>query len=253
MIKHRYGKLPARPDAVKFRFGAFFNSTKLPTPPLRFGHYNLPIAWGDLGNDKHSDCVFAGAAHETMVWCNEAGTQTNFSDDNALSDYSAVTGFDPSNPMTDQGADMSDAASYRRKTGIVDATGKRHKVDSYVALRPGDIDQLMLATYLTGACGVGIRVPDSAEPQFNDAQPWSVVQGSSVSGGHYIPIIGRNRLGNLLCVTWGRLHAMTPQFYSEFCDEAICYISIDALNAKGVTAEGFNADQLRQDIAALAA
>ena len=34
------------------------------------------------------------------------------------------------------------AASYRRKTGIMDASGRRHTVDSYVALRPQDLTLL---------------------------------------------------------------------------------------------------------------
>jgi len=250
---HKYGKLPAREGAVSFKYGAFFNAPELPIPPLRFGHYNLPIAWQEFGNDRHSDCVFAGAAHEHLVWCNEAGVSAQFTDVGVLSDYSAVTGYKPNDPSTDQGADMQVAASYRRSTGIIDAYGKRHKVDAYTALTAGDVDQLMQATYLTGACGVGIRVPSSADKQFDAQVPWDVVDGDDIVGGHYIPVIGRNRLGNILCVTWGRLHAMTPAFYKTFCDEAICYISFDALNEKGLTPEGFDATQLQQDLAALAA
>jgi hypothetical protein len=248
-----YGKLPARPDAVRFKFGAIFNAAALPAPPSRFGHYNLPIAWQEFANDQYSDCVFAGAAHEHMVWLNECGKAVSFTDQAVLSDYTAVTGFDPAKPATDQGTDMSAAASYRRKTGIADASGARHKVDSYVALRPGDFDQLMLATYLTGACGVGIRVPATADAQFDAQSPWDAAADSEIVGGHYIPCIGRNSAGNLLCVTWGRLHAMTPKFYETFCDEAICYIDLEAMGAKGLTPEGYNATQLQQDLAALTA
>ena len=249
----KYGKLPAREGAVSFKFGMFFNAQALPTPPLRFGHYNLPIAWGDLANNAHSCCVFSGAGHEHMVWCNEAGVSTIFTDQDVLSDYAAVTGYDPNDPSTDQGTDMQAAASYRLKTGIVDANGHRHKINAYTALNPGDVDQLMQATYITGACGVGIRVPKSADDQFDDQQPWDVGGDDTIVGGHYIPVIGRNKLGNILCVTWGRLHAMTPKFYETFCDEAVCYISFEALNAKGLTPEGFNATQLQQDLAAIAA
>jgi hypothetical protein len=28
--------------------------------------------WGMLGNDHYGDCVWAGAAHETMLWNKEA-------------------------------------------------------------------------------------------------------------------------------------------------------------------------------------
>ena len=249
----KYGKLPARLGAVSLKFGAFFNAGSLPTPPQHFGHYNIPIEWQEFGNDQYSDCVFAGAAHETMIWLNECGESVAFSEGSVLSDYSIVTGFDPSKPATDQGTDMSDAASYRQKTGVADASGRRHKVDSYVALQAGDVDQLMLATYLTGACGIGIRVPASADNQFDAQVPWDVVEGDSIVGGHYIPVIGRNKSGNILVVTWGRLHAMTPRFYEAYCDEALAYLSLEALGAKGLSPEGYNAVQLQQDIAAIAA
>src|SRR5207342_1380181 len=131
-----------------------------------------------------------------------------------LSDYSAAAGFDPSDPInTDNGTDMQEAASYRRKTGVVDADGNRHLIDAYAAIEPGDVDTLMLSTYLFGAAGVGIRFPISAMQQFDAGQPWDVVTGSRIDGGHYIPVVGRNSAGHLLCVTWGRLHAMTVQFF----------------------------------------
>ena len=107
-----------------------------------------------FANDRYGDCVWAGAAHETMLWT-EAMQTAAFNDKNVLSDYSAVTGFDPASPKaTDNGTDMQEAASYRRKTGVLDAKGKRHKVLAYLALRPGDIDQLALAMYLFSAVGI---------------------------------------------------------------------------------------------------
>ena len=178
-MNYKLGKLPARPDAVGFKFGMFFNADKLPTPPAKFGHYGLGegLAWGMLANDQYSNCVFAGAAHETMVWTHRAGTgqPVAFNDASVLADYAVVTGFDPTKPNTDQGTDMVDAADYRRKTGVIDAAGTRHTIDAYTALRPGDADQLALATYLMGATAVGIRFPDSAEKQFDTMQPWDYV------------------------------------------------------------------------------
>lgn len=250
---NKLGKLPARPEAIRLKFGIFFNAEQLPVPPAAFGHYAIKIDWGVQGNDQYADCVFAGAAHETMVFCNENQNSVNFEEQNVLSDYAAVTGFSQADPSTDQGTDMQAAASYRRTTGIIDSQGKRHKVDSYVALPAGNVSQLMLATYLTGATGIGIRMPNSAEKQFDAQVPWSVVPGDTIVGGHYIPCLGKNKSGNILCVTWGRLHAMTPEFYKTYCDEAVCYISLEALNAKGLTPEGFNAAQLQKDLAAIAA
>jgi hypothetical protein len=69
----KLGKKPARPGAVKFKFANFLVKPKLPTPPKVFGHEGLIGAnWEVRGNDHYGDCVWAGAAHETMLWNKEA-------------------------------------------------------------------------------------------------------------------------------------------------------------------------------------
>jgi len=245
------GKKPARPDAVKLKFGAFFDAAQLPVPPKMFGHVRGGTDWGMLANDSCSDCVFAGAAHETMVWVSEGGqASVSFTDADVVDDYSAVTGYKPSDPLTDTGTDMQQAAEYRRKTGVVDSAGKRHTIDAYVALSAGKADDLALATYLSGASGVGLVLPDSALDQFDAQKPWTVVPGAKRVGGHYCPCVGRNSVGNFLVVTWGRLHAMTPAFYSTYCDEAMAYISLEAMTNK-TTPEGFDAPMLARSLARL--
>jgi len=251
MQNYKLGKKRARPGAVAFKFGMFFDRTKLPTPPAVFGHESIRRPWGMLANDQYGCCVWAGAAHETMMWANLAKKQPTFRAQDVLADYSAVTGFDPKRPDSDQGTDMTEAASYRRKTGIVDSDGARHVIDAYAALRPGHADDLALSTYLMGASGVGLLMPSTAEKQFDDRKPWSVVKGASVEGGHYVPCVGRNSNGDFLIVTWGRIHAMTREFYETYCDEAIAYVSIEGMNDKNLSPEGFNVEALRHDLALL--
>jgi hypothetical protein len=253
-MKYKLGKTPARPNAVGLKFGMFFNAEKLPTPPAKFGHYGmgLGMSWGMLANDKFSNCVWAGGAHEHMVWTHRSGSgqPVAFRDQDVLADYAAATGFDPAKPNTDQGTDMVEGADYRRTVGIIDASGVRHKIDSYMALRAGDADQLALATYLMGATAIGLRFPESAEKQFDNSEPWDYVLGSPLQGGHYVPCVGRNSDGNFLVVTWGRLQAMTPAFLKNYCDEALAYISLDPLK-NDLSPEGFNLDQLRRDLTAI--
>lgn len=110
-----------------------------------------------------------------------------FTDANVLADYAAVTGFDPAKPDTDQGADMQEAAAYRRKTGIVDAQGDRHKIAAYLALEPGNLQHLFLASYLFGAVGIGLQLPASALLQTEQGLAWDVVADTTIAGGHYVP------------------------------------------------------------------
>jgi len=238
------GKLPAREDSIRLKFSSIFRASKLPKPPPVFGHYQTVSSWGMFSNDKVGDCVWAGAAHEHKLW-NLASRRGSvpFTDASVISDYSAVTGY-RGTPDTDQGTDMQEAASYRRKTGVVDAHGVRHQILAYMSLTPGDFDQLMLATWLFGAVGVGINFPDSAESQFDSHQPWTPVPSSHVSGGHYIPIVGRNSRGMAILVTWGRVHAMSREFYQLYNDETVAYFSPEYVNANNLSPEGFDAEAL---------
>ncbi len=247
--QYKLGKTPARPGAVKMKLSTYLAKPQLPVPPANFGHYDIIPNYGMLGNDNYGDCVWAGAGHETMMWCEEVGSPVSFTDKGVLSDYSKVTGFKPNDPSTDNGTDMQLAASYRRKTGVVDAAGKRHKVVAYLALVKGNLDQQMSAAYLFGAVGIGIKFPKSAMDQFNAGKPWDVVAGAKLDGGHYIPLVGRAN-GNLLVITWGKIQEMTPAFFKKYNDESIVYLTKEDLKAN-VTPEGFNISQLQTDLAAL--
>lgn len=245
----RLGKRPARKGAIGLAFKNYFDASEFPTPPLVFGKTGLIHDWQMFANDRVQNCVFAGAAHETMLWVAEAGgVPVSFSDGAVTSDYSAVTGYNARDPDTDQGTDMQQAAAYRQKVGILDARGKRHKVDSYVAIEPGEVEQLALATYLLGAVGVGIQFPDSAWDQFDHAEPWDVQPRSRIGGGHYIPCVGRNSQGNFLIVSWGRLQAVTPGFIERYMDEGVAYLSFEMLKDGKLSSRGFDAVTLKADL-----
>jgi hypothetical protein len=247
----RLGKRPAR-DAISFRFGTYFDASRLPTPPALIGRPQLVAAWGMLGNDQVGNCCWAGAAHETMLWCAEAKSAVTFTDQSVIGDYSAATGYTPSDPNSDAGTDVQQAASYRQKTGIADASGTRHRIDAYVALLPGNVEQLALAAYLFGAAGIGIQLPTSAMDQFEAGQPWSVVAGATVEGGHYVPVVGRNSRGNFMVVTWGRLQAVTPGFLAAYMDEGVGYLSLERLRGS-VSPQGFDEATLQADLGLLRA
>lgn len=246
-MKYKLGKTAARP-AMGLRFADVFNAESLPTTPASFGHQSL-VADGMfhmLGNDSVGDCTIAGAAHEHMLWTLEGGIpRARFTTKDVLSDYSAVTGYNGT-ASSDTGADMQVVAAYRQKTGIVDATGARHKIDAFASLRVGDLTQLAQAVYLFGAAGMGFQLPASAEYQFDHSQPWAVIPGDKIEGGHYVPCVGRNATGNFLFISWGRLQAATPEWVTTYMDEGLAYFSREILNAKGVSPESYDATALQK-------
>lgn len=250
------GKKPANPVRPKLKLAKYLNLSVLPSPPRRFGHEELVSQpWMMLGNDSVGNCVEAGAAHETMVWNAEAGRQVTFSAATVISDYSRATGYDPHRPWTDVGTDMTAYAKYRRNLGVLDVSGNRHKIGAYADLQPGNIEELLTAMYLFGAVGVGIQFPQSAMDQFNAGEPWLVVPGSPIIGGHYIPAVRRLRHESwwrTRILTWGAWVHASDAFIETYCDEAIAYISLESLT-DGKSIEGFDKEHLLADLAAFTA
>ncbi len=242
----KLGKLPVKHDPRTLQFESYLK-TSLPTPPAAFGHDALVKSYGMLANDQYGCCVWAAAAHETMLWTAECGKATAFNSAAVLSDYQAVTGFDPATGQNDNGTNMLDALNYRRKVGIADAHGVRHKIGAFVQLKTGDFAQLEQACYLFGAVEIGIKFPSSAMHQFNTGQPWDVVKGTRVEGGHDIPVVAKN--GNYHIITWGKIQQMTPAFYKKYADECYAILSEERLT-NGKSLEGFDLAALQADLAA---
>lgn len=251
----KFGKLPARPGAITFKFGTYLDKSKLPPVPATFGHEVITQTWGVLNNDQCGDCVIAGACHETMLWLAAAGRDAvPFDDMTAIKNYREAQAdqgyniYNPADPLSDTGLDMEKAAAWRRTVGIVDASGTRHTIKAYANI--DNVQDLATAAYFFGAAGLGIKVTDTCMDQFQNGEPWDGSDGKVV-GGHYIPVVGRNSRGNLIVITWGRLQAITPAGIEKMMDEAIAYLSPEYLTAKGVSPEAFNETQLDADLAAL--
>lgn len=248
----KYGKLPVRHDARTLAFERY--TSRLPNPPRsvspldRFQHFG----WGTLGNDQYGDCVWAGAAHETMLWTTEAGKLARFDDVHVLADYAKVTGFDPRTGANDNGTVVLDALNYRRKVGVHDASGTAHKIGAYAKVDASNTVHLKAAVWLFDAVGIGFEVPDYAEDQFALGQIWHIGgqdPNAPIVGGHYVPVVGYDS-GGLWLVTWGELHRMTWQFFRKYTDEAYALLSPDMLRA-GKSPDGFDLATLNADLAAL--
>jgi hypothetical protein len=254
-LHYKLGKTEARPEAVALRFSSYFNKSALPVPPTQFGRPYLLRNPGMLGNDEAGDCVDAALDHASMQLCADAGLPVpNFSRDTAFSDYTAMTGFDPNAPVdsngdnpTDVGTDLSTAAAYWRKTGMIDADGKRHTVQMYTALRPGDQSQLALSTWLFGVTPIGLRLTDDAEAMFEAKQAWDVRPGQKIEGGHCVPVIARDAGANWWCFTWGRLQLITPAYIDTYMDEGLAILSLERLNKLGLSPQGFDQAALADD------
>lgn len=254
---YRLGLKPPTPGAIKLRLATYCDFTKLPTPPAAFGHYGLVSTWGMLENDQYGCCAISGAIHQEMLWTAEGGNPAPFDNAVTLANYSAIAGFslnnpqgqpyDPNNNPTDTGTAMSDLADHWMANGIVDSSGKYHKVAAVVDLNPGDLRELWTATWLFQSVGIGWNLPAVAITQTQANQPWDVVaDDGGIQGGHYTPCVGCTNPNGLI-VTWGALQAFTPAFYQKYSDQGICALSEDMM-VKAKSIDGFDDILLRSDL-----
>lgn len=254
------GKNQFVPSSHDFTMSAVFDGQTLPQAPSRFGHGSMFKDWLMLGNGPDNtvrpgfggagNCVFAGGCHETMETARLGGHLIHFTGANAIADYSAVTGYVVGDPSTDNGTYVRDALSYRRKVGLVDAKGARHKIGAYVLINTKDWDQLMQAIYIFGAVGIGFEFPQSAWDQYDHGMPWDVVPGSPIEGGHYVPVMGRSSVGVGGAVTWARRQPITRAFSETYTDEAWGIVYPEELRA-GKNERGFDLTTLNSMLAQL--
>jgi hypothetical protein len=247
----KLGKHPASHTA-KLQLRDYLKPHLLPEVPQDFGHELLVgTDWGVFGNAQWGDCAIAGPYHSLQLWNAEGANTINICDQTVLESYSLVTGFDQSagpsgSNQTDNGTNMTVMADYWQKIGFKDDDGNVHKIDGYVALEPGNIEQLWAAAYLFDGLGIGIRFPEEWMTAFNRSAEWDAVTSPHIEGGHYVTGVAR-RGGNLVVVTWGGLQQMTPAGYEQFNDEAFIYVDTDKL-IQGKDINGLDLKSLREDM-----
>ena len=203
-----------------------------------------------MDNDQIGDCTCAAAGHLIMEWtANAAKNMFTPSDQQIVSAYSAITGYNPVTGANDNGAVEIDVLNYWRQTGIAG-----HKIGAYVALEPANHTHVMDSVYIFEGCYIGLQLPISAQAQVQNNQPWSVPPGGTTGdgkpgswGGHAVPVVAYDVRG-ITCVTWGALQPMTWSFWEAYCEEAYAVVSADYLTRKKTTPQGFNLQQLQADL-----
>lgn len=208
--------------------------------------------WQMALNDSLGDCTIAGACHMFAAMAVYAGSpEPLFSDEEITTAYSAVSGYVPGDPGTDNGADMQTVLEYLRATGLTDETGKTHKVAGYAAFG-NCADEILLAQVLEvfGSVYVGVNLPESAQSEFSDGEPWDWQPSSPIEGGHCIALQRRTvgGIGVLGYVTWGSTTKATRGFQRHYAEEAWAVVGADWLEANGDSISGLDLGQLLSDL-----
>ncbi len=256
----KLGKKAATSSPKDLLFKTYLRTAQLPAHPKQFGHESLLDGHRQmLGNGPDDsvapgfqgagDCVFAAICNAIFLLNASAGVTVKFTGKEAIAAYSEVTGYVIGKDSTDQGTDMRVALAWLRKTGIADATGKRHKIGAFLAIKPDTLGHLEEAAYLGLLVLLGIHFPSSAMSQFDANKPWTVVKGATDEGGHCILFDALRATPK--AETWARDQAASTGFFTKYVDEAWVIISEEAL-VSGKTIDGLDMAALLADLTALA-
>ncbi len=225
----RGGKLPAQPARPQLRMSAVLaDLVGLQAPPASCDWQSDGIEWPMYGNDSIGDCTCAEVGHQVnQLTFYGSGTEFQPAQDQVVGMYSAVTGYDPKKPATDRGAYIQDALGYWRKSGLAG-----HKIVAYASLDVSNLTEVRQAIALFGSVNVGLNFPDSAMDQFNAGEPWDVVKGARIEGGHCV-MAGAYGGGRIGIVTWGAEAEMTEAFWKKYVDEAWVVLDEDGVSRAG--------------------
>jgi hypothetical protein len=240
----KFGKKPARRTLKTLALSNYMKASAVAFPPAMA--WERPIDYGMLANDSVGDCTIAGMYHQRMNWAAvaSAGSPLIVTDQEALSDYSAITGYVPGDQSTDNGAELAQVISWYKEKQVLDGSA---------TIDLGNIDQVKAAMYNFGGLYVGIIVPQSMVDQLNSGQDptWAFVANDKASGeGHCIYLCGYGRSGFAL-VSWGKIYRASWDFFSAWVDEADALVSKAWIKASGVSPSGLDLNGLLQDAAAV--
>jgi len=242
---------PARPH---LKLSKYLKAAALPAAPATCDYTAKAAALRQMYmNDQLGDCVIAGGYHVVGQETGNAGDSFVATNDQVVADYSAIAGYVPGNPSTDNGTNLTTAMDYWTKTGFADGT----KLIAYLAVDASNKEEVMQAMYLFENLFFGIELPDAWISPFPSADgfTWDV-STPDPNNGHCVMGVGYDANG-VKIDTWALFGTITWAAVAELCvanggGELWVMLTPDQL-AKGaiVTPNGVAWDDLIADFNAM--
>lgn len=240
------GKLSPKRRAGIPALGDFLDrAATWPPVPAQGWEFAVPASsLNILGNDQWGDCAEAGALHLIQAQSYNVGRAVIPTTQDALSLYSAVTGFDPNagpagNNPTDNGTALTDLLTYWQNTGV-SVGGTAHKIVGYASLDISSWAQMRWAAYTFGGLYLGINCPEECEENTSN---WNFGPGLPIAGGHCIILAGQGSAGGKVG-SWGMWIPSSVGFLASYCDEGYITVTEDWLNAQGESPTGLDLNGL---------
>jgi hypothetical protein len=195
-----------------------------------------------MANDVLSDCTCAAFYHAIQLWSSLTSTEDTEPDSNVIALYSAVTGYNPADPSTDNGANMQDVLTYLYNTGAPVGIGLRNKIQAFVEIDPTNIQDLQRTIYDSGVAYIGVNLPTSA---MSGNSIWDIGGDQTIEGGHCISLVGYDTNAHTFkLISWGQFYTATEAFINKFCEEAYGIVDASWIAGNGDTPLGMTIDEL---------
>ena len=241
-----------------------YTLASLPAPPPVGDYFTTPVV-GVLsqmyGNDTLGDCVIAEMLHTAGVLTGNANGSPGaavFTLGQAISLYSAITGYIPGDPSTDNGTVITDALAYWQQTGLLAGAPVPHKIAGSLSVDVANQEEVKTSIYNFENNVIGFELPDAWVDPVPSASGfiWDVAGPPDPSNGHCVLAFGYDSLGVIIS-TWGMVGHVTWPALAQYCStsnggELYTVISTDQLSvAKQRTPTGINWAQIESDFTAL--
>jgi hypothetical protein len=233
----------------------------MPAPPPAI-EYTKPAAAAlskIYENDKLGDCVIAGMAHVVGVLTGNSGTKPFlYSDAEIIGLYSAIGGYVPGDPATDQGCDEQTALNYWENNGALpphttSPTGS-HKIAGWMTVDATNLEECRTALWLFENLYFGVELPDAwinPEPS-GSGFVWDIAGAPDPNNGHCFVGVGYTAAG-ITIDTWGMTGLMTNAALGKYPiqasnGETYTVVSMDGIGRASQKApSGFDWSQLIAD------
>src|SRR5438034_426882 len=153
----KLGKLPYRADDRTLLIANYL-TPQLPPPPPTLDFSTRVQTWPVFKNDAIGDCTCATAGHMIHLWSTITGTPTTPNDQQIVTMYEKVGGYDPNagggdNNPTDNGAVELDVLSWWRKNPLAG-----YKIQAFAFVKPTENDHVRQTLQLFDGVYLGLAL-----------------------------------------------------------------------------------------------
>ena len=251
--KFRMGRKRPIARCPRFSLGNYLYKDLPPPPPTCDYTAKAEKAIKEMYmNNQLGDCVIAGMAHLVGVMTgNATGKPVLYTEKQIVTLYSAIGGYVPGQPNTDQGCDEQTALNYWQQNGAPEGS---HKIAGWIGVNGADPAECRTALWLFENLYFGIELPDAwinPEPE-KSGFVWDVAGDPDPNNGHCVVGVGYDAKG-VTIATWGMTGTITDGAIAKYATqvgsgELYTVVSEDSIiKASGKAPAGFDWSQLIAD------